>query len=548
MITTDTNSSTTAFHTTNNNNKLSVFSYHKAQAMISESTQSKITPQQFLSDRFISICSRAQSIINRLPHNSLGMCLILASIPTFIYAQVYGMVEHGLINNITANNITANNVVATNIVTNIVTNITAANLEVNFDLSMEYLAGCCTSIPLLLLGLYLLRAPRITRQPLIHYSLQNINRLASALNTSDEDNPDISTLFQLTKEIQDLSFLSGGSRYDTVRKSLIHYLNTHQQCFDPLLQHAIEQDQKKLHGMLEDLDRDECLSLTQIEKYYECLEESTKTPEGAPDTKLLKVALVRKLLSDLPSLNEEIINSSDARRRLTRLKNNVITETIKQPNQTRTEEGELQETQCNIDDLIDKLHYTSRLCSLLNSCYPSLDSTLRPTQNQCTQLTQCDKIYQNLRKKLLALCLSPYEETPKVWAMSAIARQLNRTWIERYINQPLPHEHPENPVKPDNQCPISHQSFDELAPTVDQADNIAILDADNHLYSKAAIMDWAKTTNIPLGVLSPLSHRLAHILDVIPLTKIINMEQFTIANLLPETLPLDFIPQQEETI
>lgn len=536
MITTETNSnaSTTAFHTTNNNNKLSAFSYHKVQAMISEVMQKTVasnTPQQGISDHLISICANVEArLLRTFPGDSLPIALFLTAFLLFIasipHLEIMTPPDNLNVNNINEKTISQNNIPLPSM------------LEFIYDVILFFI---------IFLGCYLLQRRRHTPdRQIIPYSLQNIHRLAKILNTSNENNPDISMLFQLIQAIQDLSFLSGDSSYDNVHQSLISYLATHQQCFDPLLQHAMEQDQKKLHKMLQDLDKGECLSLIQIEKYYEFLEEATNKPEGSPNTERFKVALAHKLLSDLPSLNEEIINASDEKRRLTGLNEDKITMTIDPPNPTGTEEDEPQETQCHINDLIDKLHYTSRLCSLLDSCYPSLDSTLRPTQDQCAQLTQCDKIYQNLRSQLLALCLNTYEKIPKVWAMSAIARQLNRSWIERYRNQPLPHEHPVNPVNPDNQCPISQLSFDEIAPTVEQSDNIIILDADNHLYNKKSIMNWAKTTNIPLGVVSPLSHRLAHILDVIPLNKIINMKQFTIENLLPETLPLDFIPQKEE--
>jgi hypothetical protein len=72
-------------------------------------------------------------------------------------------------------------------------------------LYLRLLSSCLMSISLIILGTcFLLNRLLPARQEasIIHYSLQNIHRLAKLLNTSNEDEPDISMLFQLIQAIQ----------------------------------------------------------------------------------------------------------------------------------------------------------------------------------------------------------------------------------------------------------------------------------------------------------------------------------------------------------
>lgn len=543
---TNRNEDTTAFHIAAGNSRFPVFSSLKVRAVISEAITSNAEPntdKQGLFHRVISIYYRVKGVLTP----SKKMCVKIKPLFLVVMAILSVIVIQALTVGILLPIFLAG-----------VAGFVAGSLLLAPTISINVFTSYYTFCNIILNGFSsihnkiiddLMPEPSLGTNLNTDNILSNISHLASILDTQNKDDePDIPMLFQLIHEIQDLSFMSGTKCYDKLRKTFTLYLKTHQECFDPLLQHVMEQDKNKLRTMLKDINGCEHLSLTQMEIYYAALKESTNTPEAILDTQQFKETLACKLLLDLPFIHKEITNASDAIRRLTRIKREESTETIDQPPQaetetkTETDKIEDQESNYSINTLVDKLHYISCLCSLLNSCYPSLHSTQKISQVQYDELTKCDKTYQNLRSQLLNLCSNPDDNIPKIWAIDAMARQLNRTWIERYRNQPNHHEGAINPVQTVNRSPVSLKNFDD----VDHTDNIILFDLNNNLYSLNTQTDCTTAQSarehISLSTVRPSTNSIIdHHLNIIPLDMIINMGHFTIENILPAALPLDFI-------
>ena len=408
-------------------------------------------------------------------------------------------------------------------------------------------------------------------------------------NLSQED---ISTLFHMLKEVDDLSKLASGNKdYEKAKKSLTQYLQKNAKArlkdnkmlLEKIKDHALMKDTKRLEHLIETINRhtsNEEIPLNYLDEITDIVMAYMDEESIHPSIEALATKLRPRLLDQLDKENKALLHEFTE---LTELK--VLTG---DDNMIAFINADGDEDEINLYDLVDKLHTIEKLHQLLpvltaysRSCItavendPATDDTVyisaspvseipfsvtaskpdSPTRKAEKRLPEFEtkedlfkinRIYILLREKLLKLagrdnqaagCNGPQ----RMWAMRSATRRIKHFWEDR-----------KHPVKLDTvetnedtyESPIDCIPFDEVAPTLKTADNIVLLLKDGRIYARDELRKWAEQQNCDDGLLiSPYTRETAHVLDMCPLPAMIPEKAFTLETFLPQALPLHFIMQ-----
>ncbi|GAA4649513.1 hypothetical protein GCM10023116_17870 [Kistimonas scapharcae] len=370
--------------------------------------------------------------------------------------------------------------------------------------------------------------------------LSNIRALHTALLEMPQrsqwplSDDDIAKLAHMIKEVDDLSALaSGNPEYDRARSDLIDYLNQNRNTalMNRIRGYVNKEDKIKLQRLNGALSIEDTTDLNDVLEQLAEMVQEYHLEEGIPDYFRHELTQISDQLSNkLPPLLESLkkyVPEGDYQIVLSGVDNDSL-QFIKAQEET---DETIAET--SYQALVDQLHSVELIFRLLSACPPS---------QKPGQTGEIAAIYTNLRCKLTDTFET--SNTMKLWAIRPIMRKVKRFWDDR----PGPVKIPEISYD-DITCPISFETWEEMASTVGEAGQIIHCPTSNRFYFRASLESHAERADkpYPLPILDcPTTRKPLHILDTYPLSGMINPEDFTLSAILPESLPMRFMPAETD--
>ena len=386
-------------------------------------------------------------------------------------------------------------------------------------------------------------------------------------------------LFNITLALHNLNFLSDLKPYQDTCNSLFQFLEANPELITKIIDLAKNEDKNTVESLQSSLNEQQGLSIEELEKLFHLLSETCPLEKYDDTITSLKTQAGEQLFTTQVQLISEQTQqfTEQITEYINQNKLDADGDSPKQTSQQSVKEYqrfatffEAQHTDINIAKFrllvqqgMDILHHIRMTMHLLDRIYNKQGSKIILSSEQRKNINECLMFYRNFRNALVDYQAKlPADNTipdrPRfLWTLLPIARRLNDSWLINHKRCPLTKHDGciqsrlfSSDSLHDMECTIDYDDFDEMAPTVNDADNITLLITLKKIFglnallrfipSQAASSESTQANGLNLG-------KTWQIVDIIPISLLIPIHKFATHNLLPE-LPESFDFLQKDLI